>query len=76
MKEAKVKQEIIDKILDKISKSGCDSLSKKEKDILFEQSQEMIFKNSKRKIPIWLRNHIFNSVNWTWLVLFESFRST
>ena len=37
--EKKKKQEIIDKILDKISKSGYESLSKKEKDILFNQSK-------------------------------------
>lgn len=34
----KKKQEEIDKILDKISKSGYESLSKKEKQILFDQS--------------------------------------
>lgn len=34
----KAKQEEIDRILDKISKSGYDSLTKKEKQILFEQS--------------------------------------
>ncbi len=33
-------QEVIDMILDKISKSGYDSLSKKEKDILFKASKE------------------------------------
>ncbi len=38
--EKKRKQEIIDKILDKISKSGYESLSKKEKDILFNQSKK------------------------------------
>ena len=37
---AKARQEIIDGILDKISKSGYDSLSKKEKEILFKQSQK------------------------------------
>ena len=37
--EKKKKQEVIDKILDKISKSGYESLSKKEKDILFNQSK-------------------------------------
>ncbi len=37
--EKKKKQEEIDKILDKISKSGYESLSKKEKDILFNQSK-------------------------------------
>lgn len=35
----KAKQEEIDRILDKISKSGYDSLSKKEKEILFDQSK-------------------------------------
>lgn len=34
----KVQQETIDKILDKISKSGYDSLSKSEKDLLFKAS--------------------------------------
>lgn len=34
------KQEVIDKILEKISKSGYDSLSKEEKEILFRQSKE------------------------------------
>ena len=34
----KMEQDIIDKILDKISKSGYDSLSKTEKDILFKAS--------------------------------------
>lgn len=34
----KQKQEVVDAILDKISKSGYDSLTKKEKQILFEQS--------------------------------------
>lgn len=38
MSDKKAKQEQIDKILDKISKSGYDSLSKKEKQILFDQS--------------------------------------
>ena len=38
--EKKRKQEVIDKILDKISKSGYESLSKKEKDILFNQSKK------------------------------------
>ena len=33
-------QEEIDKILDKISKSGYDSLSKKEKETLFKQGQK------------------------------------
>ncbi len=33
-------QEMVDKILDKISKSGYDSLSKEEKDILFRASQK------------------------------------
>lgn len=33
-------QEIVDKILDKISKSGYDSLSKEEKDFLFRASQK------------------------------------
>lgn len=37
--EAKDKQEKIDKILDKISKSGYDSLSKAEKEFLFSQSK-------------------------------------
>lgn len=37
--EKKKKQEVIDKILDKISKSGYESLTKKEKDILFKQSK-------------------------------------
>lgn len=37
--EAKDRQEQIDRILDKISKSGYDSLSKKEKDFLFKQSK-------------------------------------
>lgn len=35
----KMKQEEIDRILDKISKSGYESLSKKEKDYLFNQSK-------------------------------------
>ncbi|MBA3971772.1 MAG: rhomboid family intramembrane serine protease [Bacteroidetes bacterium] len=34
----KVEQEVIDRILDKISKSGYDSLSKTEKDLLFKAS--------------------------------------
>ena len=38
--EAKDKQEQIDRILDKISKSGYESLTKKEKDFLFNQSQK------------------------------------
>jgi membrane associated rhomboid family serine protease len=38
--EAKLRQEKIDKILDKISKSGYDSLSKAEKDFLFQQSKK------------------------------------
>ena len=38
--EAKQRQEKIDKILDKISKSGYDSLSKAEKDFLFQQSKK------------------------------------
>ena len=37
--EAKQRQLIIDKILDKISKSGYDSLTKTEKEILFNQSK-------------------------------------
>jgi hypothetical protein len=37
--EAKERQLIIDKILDKISKSGYDSLTKAEKEILFNQSK-------------------------------------
>lgn len=37
--DAKVRQEQIDRILDKISKSGYESLSKKEKDFLFNQSK-------------------------------------
>lgn len=37
--EAKLKQEKIDKILDKISKSGYDSLTKAEKEFLFSQSK-------------------------------------
>jgi phage host-nuclease inhibitor protein Gam len=36
--DAKKRQEEIDRILDKISKSGYDSLSKREKDFLFNQS--------------------------------------
>lgn len=38
--ERKIKQEVIDKILDKISKSGYESLTKKEKDYLFNQSKK------------------------------------
>jgi membrane associated rhomboid family serine protease len=38
--DAKVKQERIDKILDKISKSGYESLTKAEKDFLFSQSNK------------------------------------
>jgi membrane associated rhomboid family serine protease len=38
--EAKARQEQIDRILDKISKSGYESLSKKEKDFLFNQSKK------------------------------------
>ena len=38
--EKKNKQEVIDKILDKISKSGYESLTKKEKDYLFNQSKK------------------------------------
>ncbi len=37
--EAKERQVVIDKILDKISKSGYDSLTKTEKEILFNQSK-------------------------------------
>lgn len=37
--EAKKRQERIDTILDKISKSGYESLTKEEKDLLFRQSQ-------------------------------------
>ena len=37
--EKKDEQIIIDKILDKISKSGYESLTKKEKDFLFKQSK-------------------------------------
>lgn len=37
--EAKNKQQEIDRILDKISKSGYESLTKKEKDFLFNQSK-------------------------------------
>ena len=37
--DKKRRQEQIDKILDKISKSGYESLSKKEKDFLFKQSK-------------------------------------
>jgi hypothetical protein len=38
--KAKHKQEIVDAILDKISRSGYDSLSKQEKEILFKASKE------------------------------------
>ncbi len=38
--EAKDRQEQIDRILDKISKSGYESLTKKEKDFLFNQSKK------------------------------------
>lgn len=38
--EKKKKQETIDKILDKISKSGYESLTKKEKEFLFNQSKK------------------------------------
>lgn len=38
--EAKQRQEKIDKILDKISKSGYESLTKEEKDFLFRQSNK------------------------------------
>ncbi len=38
--DAKAKQERIDKILDKISKSGYESLTKAEKDFLFSQSNK------------------------------------
>ena len=38
--EAKERQELTDKILDKISKSGYDSLTKKEKEFLFNQSKK------------------------------------
>jgi hypothetical protein len=37
--ERKTKQEKIDKILDKISKSGYESLTRQEKDFLFNQSK-------------------------------------
>lgn len=37
--QKKKKQEIVDKILDKISKSGYDSLTKEEKAVLFDQSK-------------------------------------
>lgn len=37
--EKKIKQQEIDRILDKISKSGYESLTKKEKDFLFNQSK-------------------------------------
>jgi len=36
----KTKQDQIDRILDKISKSGYESLTKKEKDFLFNQSKK------------------------------------
>jgi len=38
--ENKNRQDKIDRILDKISKSGYESLSKKEKDYLFKQSEK------------------------------------
>ena len=38
--DAKIRQEEINRILDKISKSGYDSLSKREKDFLFTQSKK------------------------------------
>ncbi|MDG1840934.1 MAG: rhomboid family intramembrane serine protease [Crocinitomicaceae bacterium] len=38
--ESKKRQNEVDQILDKISKSGYDSLSKKEKDFLFKQSKK------------------------------------
>jgi hypothetical protein len=38
--EKKAKQERIDEILDKISKSGYESLSREEKDYLFNQGQK------------------------------------
>ena len=38
--EQKLVQEEIDKILDKISRSGYDSLNKYEKDLLFKQSRK------------------------------------
>ena len=38
--EAAHRQAIIDKILDKISKSGYESLTKKEKEYLFNQSKK------------------------------------
>jgi hypothetical protein len=37
--EKKSKQEKIDQILDKISKSGYESLTRQEKDFLFNQSK-------------------------------------
>ena len=37
--DKKKRQEIIDLILDKISKSGYDSLTKAEKEFLFDQSK-------------------------------------
>jgi hypothetical protein len=39
-KVAKNKQEIIDAILDKISKSGYDSLTKEEQETIFKMSKE------------------------------------
>ena len=39
-KKSKNEQELVDQILDKISKSGYDSLTKEEKDILFRASQK------------------------------------
>lgn len=38
--QKKAKQEVIDSILDKISKSGYDSLTAKEKAILFDASKK------------------------------------
>jgi len=38
--QPKAKQEVVDRILDKISKSGYDSLTKEEKEILFNMSKE------------------------------------
>jgi len=40
VKEAKNKQEVIDAILDKISKSGYDSLTKSEQETIFKMSKE------------------------------------
>ena len=37
--DSKLEQEKIDKILDKISKSGYESLTKKEKEFLFNKSK-------------------------------------